>query len=122
MIADVLDILLGDGTVSNPGYKPAGINLRVLGPTKVTVNVAVTVTDTGDVERTVIAGNIETVVSAYINGLEIGEDVVYNEVVQLIMGVVGVYDCVLSAPSANVSIGATQIARVGTFTVTFYSP
>lgn len=121
LIDAVVAAIQGDGTTANPGNKPAGINVRVLGPTKVTIGVQVTVTDTGNVSRGTITSNIQTAVTNYINNLQIGEDVIYNELVQVIMEVVGVYDIVLSQPSANVSIGSTQIARVGTITVLYYT-
>ena len=121
MIEDVLDIILGDSTATNPGYKPAGINLRVLGPTKVTVAIAVVITDTGDVSRTTISTNVAAAVTDYINNLQIGEDVIFNELVQRIMEVVGVYDLEMTNPLTNVSIGSTQIARVGEIAITYYT-
>jgi uncharacterized phage protein gp47/JayE len=119
MLEDVEAVLVGSGTVSDPGYKAAGINLRVIGPTKVTVDVEVDIIDTGEISQATITTNVQTVVTEYINGLTMGEDVVFNELVQIIMGVAGVYDLTLVAPASNVSVGSSQIARVGTITVTY---
>jgi len=119
LISAVTNVLLGDGTKANPGYKPAGINIRVVGPTKVTINVEVTIVSTGVLEASVVEANVVTAATSYINSLSIGDDVIYNQLIEKIMGVVGVYDCTLMQPSANVSIGSTQIARAGTITVHF---
>lgn len=119
MIAAVENVIEGDGTVTYPGYKPAGINLRVLAPTKVTVDVTVEIDDTGNVLREIVLQNAQGVIEEYINNLQIGESVIYNELVQRIMEVVGVYDLTLSSPAANVPIGATQVARTGTIIITF---
>jgi uncharacterized phage protein gp47/JayE len=119
MIAAVENVIEGDGTVTYPGYKPAGINLRVLAPTKVTVDVTVEIDDTGDILRDIVSQNVQDTIEDYINNLQIGESVVYNELVQRVMAVIGVYDLTLSAPAANVSIGTTQVARTGTITITF---
>lgn len=121
LIDAVSSVIYGDGTLSNPGYKPAGVNIRVLAPTKVTIGVQVRVTDTGVVSRTTMEQNIREAITNYINNLQIGEDVIYNELVQVIMGVVGVYDILLMQPSANISIGSTQIARVGTIDILYYN-
>lgn len=119
MIAAVLNVLLGDGTDTYPGYKAAGINLRVLAPTKVTIAVTATITSNATVDQAEITTNITDRVTAYINGLKIGEDVIFNEIVRIIKGVPGVYDLILTAPSSNTSISTSQIARAGTFTITY---
>lgn len=119
MVADVLLEITGDGTAAHPGYKAAGINVEVIAPTKVTVNVAVQIVDDGSVDRTTITSNIQTAVAAYINGLKLHQDVIINEIIDSTMDVGGVYDMVLQNPLANVSIGTSQIARVGAITVTY---
>jgi uncharacterized phage protein gp47/JayE len=119
LIAAVEDVLYGDGTTSNPGYKPAGINIRVLAPTLVTTDVTVELTDTAEVARDYITATVESVISDYINNLTIGQDVIVSEIVQRVMEVQGVYDVVVSLPSANVSVGSTQVARTGTITISY---
>ena len=58
LIASVLSELKGNGTVSNPGYKAAGINIQVLAPTKVTQDVTVVVTDDGALSEATMKYNI----------------------------------------------------------------
>lgn len=122
LIAEVENVLIGDGTETYPGYKPAGINLQVVPPTKVTVNLDITVTDSGDYDRTDLEVAIEAAVSSYINNLKLGEDVIISTIIKTIMEVAGVYDVVLNSPGANITISASQIARLGTITTGYYVP
>jgi uncharacterized phage protein gp47/JayE len=122
LIDAVTLVLVGDGTENYPGYKPAGINIRVLAPSKVTININVTVTETGEIGQDVLTVNIENAINNYINNLQLGEDVIRNKLIDAIMNLVGIYDIDLTTPSGNTAIAATQIARVGTITIDFYTP
>lgn len=119
LIDAVEEVLIGEGTEENPGYKGGGIKLRVLAPTKVTIDVTVDITDNGSLSQSVIKYNIEQVVTNYINKLEIGEDVILNKIRAVIMNEPAVTDISITAPTGNTSIGQNQIARVGTITVNF---
>jgi uncharacterized phage protein gp47/JayE len=119
LIATVQDIVDGDGTTANPGLRAAGVNIRVLAPTVVTVDVDVEVTDTGRVDRAFMEYSIEQDVTFYINNLGIGDDCIRNEIIQRIMEVQGVVDIDLTDPATNTSIGTDQVARVGTITITW---
>ena len=119
LIDSVTDTLIGDGTITNPGYKGAGINIEVKAPTKVTIDVTAQITSDGSLTQTVITYNVTQAIEAYINNLEIGEDVILNEIRAVVMGTDGVYDVSISAPVGNTSIGNNQIARSGTITLTY---
>jgi uncharacterized phage protein gp47/JayE len=121
LIEEVTKVLVGDGTQAYPGYKAAGINIEVVAPTVVDVDVTVTVVDTGNVDRTSMSTLIEAAITNYINGLRLGEEVIYNRLVDEIMDVAGVYDLTLSLPAGNVTIGNSQIARVDTITINYSS-
>ncbi|KKL04389.1 hypothetical protein LCGC14_2616540, partial [marine sediment metagenome] len=109
----------GNGTVSNPGYKAAGINIQVLAPTKVTQDVTVVVTDDGALSEATMKYNIEQAISNYINNLWLGGDIIRNSLIKVIMAVDGVDDISLTTPATNITINFNQIARTGTITVTF---
>jgi uncharacterized phage protein gp47/JayE len=109
----------GDGSQENPGLRGGGIHARVLAATKVTVAVTVSITTDGIIDKDYISFTVAQNVTTYINGLSIGEDVIRNELIQVIMEVSGVVDCNLTAPSGNTSITSDQIARVGTVTITW---
>ncbi len=119
LIASVLSELKGNGTVSNPGYKAAGINIQVLAPTKVTQDVTVVVTDDGALSEATMKYNIEQAISNYINNLWLGGDIIRNSLIKVIMAVDGVDDISLTTPATNITINFNQIARTGTITVTF---
>lgn len=119
LIAAVEDVLIGDGTESNPGYKPAGINVQVLGPTVVSIPVTVQIYDTGDIDRDTISAAAQTAIENYVNNLLLGEDFIYNELIDVLMSVPGIYDVSLSTPTANVTIATTQIARTGLISISY---
>jgi phage-related baseplate assembly protein len=85
----------------------------------VLIAINVEITDTGEIGRDYITIEATAVISDYINNLTIGQDVIYNELVQLLMEVAGVYDVSVSVPSGNTSIAQTQIARTSTITITY---
>lgn len=121
LIASVEEALIGDGTESKPGRKGAGINLRVLAPSKVTITVTATVTSDGTLSDAVICYNIKQALSDHINNLLIGEDVIRMRLIEVIMGVTGVADIDMTVPASNTTISDTQIARVtdGDMTISF---
>ncbi|KKM75427.1 hypothetical protein LCGC14_1390340 [marine sediment metagenome] len=119
LIAAALLKLEGEGTASNPGYKAAGINIQVLAPSKVTQDVTVVITDDGTLAEITMTYNIEQAISNYINNLVLGDDIIKNSLVKVIMAVSGVSDISLTTPASNVTINPNQIARTGTMTVTF---
>jgi len=112
-------VLIGDGTSVNPGKKAGGINIQVLAPTKVTINVTVEITGDGTVSEESMEYLTTQAIENYVNNLTIGDDVIYNELVKSIMGVEGVLDIDITVPSSNTTINDNQIARTGTVTITF---
>ena len=119
MITEVEEKLLGDGTEGNEGVKAAGINIRVLAPTKVTQAVTVEITDDGILSQALIQYNVEKAISDYFERLELGDDIVRGMLIRAILGANGAVDADLTLPAANVTIGAAQIASLGVITVTF---
>lgn len=119
MIDEVEDVLIGADTTASPGYKAAGINIQVLAPTKVTINITVEVDDDGTVSREALEYQIEEAVSEYVNNLLIGEDCIRNKIIEAIIALAGVADLDLTVPASNTTISDLQIARTGTFTITW---
>jgi len=119
MIANVEEKLLGDGTEGNEGLKAAGINARVLAPTKVTQAITVEITPDGVLSESLIQYNVEKAITDYIESLELGADIVRGMLVRHIMSANGVVDIDLTLPAANVVISEAQIASLGVITITF---
>lgn len=120
-ILEVQDVIDGDGTEENPGYRAAGVNVVVTKPTTVTQNVDVSITliDDSSVDSDQVELDVNQAITNYINNLWVGEDIIHAELVAAVMSVYGVYDCTVSTPAGNTAISASQVGRVGTITLTF---
>lgn len=121
LIDQVALVIIGDGTALYPGYKAAGINVRILAPTKVNVTVTVEITDDGTVTQEALTLLVSQAIQDYINNLENGADVIRNKLIEVIMSIDGVSDIDLTLPAANTTINADQIARTdeSLITITF---
>lgn len=106
----------GDDTSENPGHLAPGVNIRVLAPTAVPVNVAASVsiysTDLDEAKS-----EIESVISAYVNSLTIGKPCIVSELITKIMALNYVKDVSISSPASNVEPSISQIARIGTISL-----
>lgn len=118
--ADTLDAVRkaieGDGTADNPGHLAPGINIRVLAPTSVPVDVSMNVlVSNADIEDA--QTEITRVITDYINGKCIGESVVLSELITKVMALNYVADCTIISPASNVEPSINQICRVGEITL-----
>lgn len=106
----------GDDTSENPGHLAPGVNIRVLAPTSIPVNIKANVsiysTDLDAAET-----EIESVISSYVNSLTIGKPCILSELITKIMALNYVKDVSISSPTANVEPSISQIARIGTITL-----
>lgn len=116
-LAEVQSIIDGDGSSTNPGYRAAGINVLVKKPGIVTQNVTATLSILSGVDIDQLSTDVTNALTAYVNTLSVGSDIVYNEIVSAIMGVFGVMDVDVTAPTSNVVIAATQVGRLGSVTL-----
>jgi len=110
-------VIDGDGTEDNPGYKAAGINVVVKKPSIVTQNIGATLSILSGVDTDQLETDVINALTAYVNTLGVGSNIIYNELIAAIMGVFGVTDVSLTTPATNVTIAATQVGRVGTVTL-----
>lgn len=117
-VAEVQAVIDGTGTVEDPGYRAAGVNVVVAAPGIVSTNITMSVSITAGVDGDQVESDIELALVNYVNSLGIGADIVYNELITAVMGVFGVYNCDITAPSGDVSISTSQVGRVGTVSIT----
>lgn len=107
----------GDNTEENPGHLAPGVNIRVITPTAVPVNVEMNVsivfTDTEEAKT-----EIQNVVTAYVNSLTIGEACILSSIITKVMALNYVRDVAITSPAANVEPAINQIARIGTISIT----
>ena len=116
-VTEVQDIIDGDGTETNPGYRAAGVNVSVLAPAVVTQNVTMTVTVSTGIDLTQMETDINLALTTYVNSLGVGSDIIHAELIAAVMDVYGVTDVSVTTPSANVTISTSQVGRLGTVTV-----
>jgi len=118
LISEVQSRVEGNGTAENPGYRCPGVRIRFTAPVKVIVGVFATVTVVpGSVDKEQLKYLVKQVITEYINGLGIGEDVIVNRIIRVVMGQQGVYDITVTAPIGNILISDSQIARAGNIEV-----
>ena len=113
-IAEAQKVVDGDplDRLNYPGWRAAGVDVRVLPPTPRPQSVTARLTVLEGYQRTTVVADVVTAVSDHINNLGISGDVVRNELIEQIMSVAGVYDVSLIAPTANVTIDDHELARI----------
>ncbi len=118
-IAAVKNVVDGDGTAENPGYRAAGINVDYLAPSIVTVDVTAEVYFSYDVSSDEAKSLIDAAVLEFLNAHIIGEDVIRAQLQKVILNFPWVLDLDVSDPTGNTAIGSGQIARAGTIAITY---
>lgn len=119
LVATVQDIIDGDGTEDNPGYRSAGVNVQVVAPTVVLQNVTAVVEVLTDIDPVNVNTQIREAITFYMASLGVGQEIVREEIDYNIMNIHGVYNVEVTVPSADVAIGANQVGRIGTFSLTY---
>lgn len=120
----ISDLVNGDGTQDNPGLRAAGVNVRILPANQVLINISVSV-QVYRTEETVAKKDISESLTNFINGLEIGENVVLSDLVMNLRQISYVKDVqalkigVKTLGTENITISQNQIARMGTLALTF---
>lgn len=115
LLAEVQKVV--DGLPSDranfPGFRAAGVLVRVLAPVIVVPTITGTLVVAEGFTRSEVVTNAETNVQAYVNNLGISGDVVFNEIINRIMSTPGVLDVGMTSPTTNFPVLDNQIARVG---------
>ena len=116
VVAEAQKVIDGDidDRLNYPGWRAAGVDVRVLPPTPQQQAVIARLTVLEGFERTTVVADAETAISDYINNLGISGDVIYHELVERVMGVDGVYDLTLklNGTEANRTIDDHELARI----------
>lgn len=120
----ISDIVNGDGTSENPGLRAAGINVRILPANQVLVNISVSV-KIYRTENALAQKEITETLTNFINGLEIGENVIISDLVMNLRQISYVTDVqqlkigTRTLGTENIILGQNQIARMGEVSLTF---
>jgi uncharacterized phage protein gp47/JayE len=114
LIALVQKVIDGDPNDREnfPGIRPAGVLVRVAAPTTVPITVRARLTLERGRSFQTVSSQVESSILAYVNDQGISGDIVRNEIIERIMSVDGVTDCILEIPSANITINDNELARI----------
>ena len=118
LIDKVKTIVFGDEAKNKEGKIAAGVNARVLGPIVVAIDVTASITNDKAYSSSVVLQNAKDAIKNYIDDIELGTDVIVNQIRKVMMQVAGVADFELTVPAANIVIADNQIARLGRVTLT----
>jgi uncharacterized phage protein gp47/JayE len=119
LVREVQRIMDGDPNVplTYPGIRAAGVMVQVLPPQTVpqTLNAGIAVDD--GFNTITVAAQVSTAIQNYINGLNIGEDVIVAQIVEVAMNVTGMRDFQItsltgSSPPVNQVLLENQVARI----------
>lgn len=93
------------------------VDVKVIAPTEKTVHVTVELEPEDGTTYAVVAGRVEAVLKDWFNGERLGEHVLRVKLGDLIYGVEGVANYVLTAPEADVTVEPTELPKLGTLTI-----
>ena len=120
---EVLTLINGDETSTTPGLRATGINMDVQSCTRVSVDVSAKIT-LYRVEDAYAAAALQNSLEQAINGLKIGEDVIFANIMTAIKQtgsfIQNVKNLALnSQENIDININENQIARLGAITFTY---
>ena len=105
-----------DGRISDPdtypGIRAAGVQVEVIEPVKIPISVELRVTAQDGVTLSSIANDVRSAVSAYINTLPVGADVIVSRITCDVLDVSGVADVKVVKPLANIAVADNELARI----------
>jgi uncharacterized phage protein gp47/JayE len=107
-------IIIGNDTTD--GVRACGVNVRILAPEIVRINIAILFHVTGGIPAGLIEAQIIKNITSYVNGLKIGESYDKKVAYNIAIRQAGVFDIMTIMPS-TVEITKRQIIRLGTLTV-----
>lgn len=93
------------------------VDVKVLPPEKVTVDLDLVVTAAAGYDAGETAERVRAAVSGWFTGERLGMDILRAELVSLMFGLEGVQNCAVKEPAADVAIEETQLPVLGTLTV-----
>jgi uncharacterized phage protein gp47/JayE len=95
----------------------ATISLHVTTFSPLATNVTVDVTTSGTYTLTDVTPNVQAAITAYINGLQVGETLMISGIIDAVFGLPGIADVIVTTPATNQTTAATQKRAPGTITV-----
>ena len=93
------------------------VDVQVLAPTVVTVDVSITVDPAPGTDGETAADQAEAAVRGWFTGERLGQSVRLAELTALVFSLPEVANCAVTAPTADVEVTATQLPMLGTLTI-----
>lgn len=93
------------------------VEVRVRGPVLQEIDVALSVTAEAGRDRAAVQAAVEQTVRAWFNGERLGRDVLRAQLGDLVFHCGGVANYQITAPAADVAVGADVLPRLGTLSV-----
>lgn len=94
------------------------VDVKVLAPERVTVDVALTVEAEDGYDQDQVLARAEEAVRGWFTGHRLGQDVLLARMTALVFSLEGVANCRFTKPAQDVTVTATQLPMLGTLTVT----
>jgi len=105
-----------DGKIDDPenfpGLRAAGVQIEVAEPVSVLVTIEIDITMSEGFTVVGAENDIKSAISAYINNLKVGQDVVISEVICAVQDLLEVSDVQMISPTANIAIADNELARI----------
>lgn len=95
-----------------PGIRAAGVQVEVLEPITKPIKSSLVVSTIEGVSLGSLTNDIKSAVSAYINALPVGGDVLISNIIVAVKAVAGVLDVHVTTPAANVAVADAELARI----------
>lgn len=95
--------------VTVPGWKAAGVICNVIKATETVLNVTADITVTAGYNLSATETAATNVADDYIYGLGIGKQFIYNELVERLMGIQGVYNVAITTPDADMTPAYNEV-------------
>jgi uncharacterized phage protein gp47/JayE len=97
--------------------KAAGVQVNVIEPTEVDVDVSCAVTVLSGYTASAVKIDVKNNITNYLDTLEVGYDAYIADLYAVIQNTLGVENSTITLPAADVSIAADEVARAGSIVV-----
>ncbi len=125
LIQEVQRVMDGDPStpLTRPGVRPAGVVVFVVPPVVLFQSVTASISVLSDFDPTLVSAEVASAIQTYINGLDIGQDVILSQIIEVAMAVDGMLDFTVTiltggSPPVNQVILENQVARIAAASIT----
>ena len=119
LIQETQRVIEGDPAdiLRTPGVRAAGVQVEVVAPQTVFQSVTGSISVLPDFDPAIVSTEVSSAIQAYINGLDIGADVIVAEIIERAMAVSGMFNFRLddlsgSSPAVDQVVLSSQVARI----------